>query len=94
MRKVGRAKRNTLPQSELHDLEHHQLGVFSILVSVMEFSERPLRGDLFAFIRADTALMAAIGTKRLPLSGHGFTTLNVRVWGKAVMLIAQRNVCL
>jgi len=71
VRKVGRAKRNTLPQSELHDLEHHQLGVFSILVSVMEFSERPLRGDLFAFIRADTALMAAIGTKRLPLSGHG-----------------------
>ena len=29
-----------------HDLEHHQLGVFTILVSVMEFSERPLRGDL------------------------------------------------
>ena len=26
-----------------HDLEHHELGVFSILVSVMEFSERPLR---------------------------------------------------
>ena len=34
------------------------------LLSVMEFSVRPLRGGLSVFIRADIWLMSAIGTKR------------------------------
>jgi hypothetical protein len=33
-----------------------------VLVSAMEFSERPLRGGLSVFIRADMGLTSAIGT--------------------------------
>jgi hypothetical protein len=49
-----------------------------VLVSAMEFSERPLRGGLSVFIRADMWLMSAIGTKRTSPSALHMSAVGIK----------------